>query len=90
MKIILFSDLHIHKFNPFATVIDGVHSRVAHSLEVLKQIFNYAQANGIENIFFGGDLFDTKSILNTEFVDLAYTEFNKVKDQFNFYFRESL
>lgn len=86
MKFILFSDIHFHKHNAFATYIDGVHSRVFYTFLVLEQILDYARDNQIKDIFFAGDMYHTKSYIDTSVIDPVYAFFLKYRDEFNFYF----
>lgn len=53
MKVIAFSDLHIHNYKRFATP----EFRLNSSISVLPYLYNYAEKNGIEHILFSGDMF---------------------------------
>jgi DNA repair exonuclease SbcCD nuclease subunit len=75
MKIVVFSDAHVHKFTPFATVIDGMHSRVYWCLKAINDVMQYAKNNNIKDVFFLGDMFENKSYLDTGVLDLVYQLF---------------
>lgn len=68
MKILAFTDLHIHNYKNFN---DGAYNRLNNTLKVLKRVFNTADANHIECILFSGDLFNNMQVMYT--VDQYYT-----------------
>lgn len=61
MRLVAFSDLHIHNYRQFDK--DG--SRLENCLRVLDEVFEYAGANNIEHILFAGDMFDMQKQVPT-------------------------
>lgn len=58
MRVLFFSDLHGHAFKSYATLTpEGRNSRLQHTLDILTEIKQVAQANECHGILFGGDLF---------------------------------
>lgn len=76
MKIIVFSDLHIHNYKKFD--IDG--SRLDNCLDVLYKIFKYADESNVKHIFFGGDLYDQQKSLPTIVVNRTIQTFIELFD----------
>lgn len=61
MKLILFSDLHLHAYRDFSRALsNGRNSRLQHGLDVLDRIRAEASHLGISNVLFGGDLWHKK------------------------------
>jgi DNA repair exonuclease SbcCD nuclease subunit len=60
MKLVFFSDLHAHPFAEF-----GAESRLQDCLSVFDDVFAYCVKHGIEHVFFGGDLFHVRGVINT-------------------------
>lgn len=78
MKIIAVSDIHFYPFPAFATLTDqGINSRIQHTQNRLKEIFEVADKLDAP-ILFGGDLFHVKK-LEAETIDLAVKTFNLCK-----------
>jgi len=61
MKLVLFSDLHIHDWSEFS--VD--HSRLHHGVSVLSTIRKYSLQHGIDAVLFLGDLFHKRGVLYT-------------------------
>jgi DNA repair exonuclease SbcCD nuclease subunit len=61
MRFLLYSDLQLHPYKEFASTKGGVNDRLLDHINVLDQIYNYAIKQGIEYIFFGGDMFETRT-----------------------------
>ena len=79
LKIILFSDLHLHAYREFSHVLpNGRNSRLQASLNVLTEIRNYALENRIKHILFGGDLFDRKNHIPVTTYQPVYLELVKM------------
>lgn len=69
MKILLFSDIHIYRHLGY-----DIFPQTAYSF--LQYLFDYAKKHHIKTIFFGGDLFHTKTKVDT-------IEFVKTKEIFS-------
>jgi DNA repair exonuclease SbcCD nuclease subunit len=54
MKVLIFSDLHVHHYQQFNS--DGL--RAQRAADMIKYVFKLADANGIEQIWFCGDMGD--------------------------------
>jgi DNA repair exonuclease SbcCD nuclease subunit len=83
MKILVFSDLHLHFWSTYSTPTEIGPSRFADQLNTLKQIINYAKENNITNLIFLGDFFHSRKALETalvyhasEFLNLYLRDFN--------------
>lgn len=61
MKLVLFSDLHVHDWQEYS--VD--HSRLHHGVSVLKKVRSYCQTNDVNAVLFGGDLFHKRGVLYT-------------------------
>lgn len=61
MRIVLYSDLQLHPYKEFATLVGGVNDRLLDHFVVLDQIYKYAQTNHIDHIVFGGDMFEARA-----------------------------
>ena len=81
MKAVFFSDLHAHKFSKFVTIKEGMHSRLYDALDVLRQILDYCVDNKIKYAIFAGDLFHTKSYLDTTTYASTYNVIEEYRDK---------
>lgn len=80
MKLLLFSDLHLHAFKDHSeTRDDGINSRLKDGLEVLDRVREYAVANQIEWVLFGGDLFHKRQVLSVQTFNLASDAIRRFK-----------
>lgn len=60
MRIVLYSDLQLHPYKEFSTLVGGVNDRLLDHFAVLDQIYDYLLANQIKVLFFGGDMFEAR------------------------------
>lgn len=74
MKIVIFSDAHIHSWQEHSRDVDGVPSRLHHCNLVLWKIREHCLANDIDTVLFGGDLFHKRGILYTQPYNLVVAE----------------
>jgi len=66
MKIVAFSDLHAHPFKNGFITEEGRNSRVEDAINVIHQVYEYAQKNDASYVFFGGDLFDRRKSIDVD------------------------
>ena len=75
MKLVVFSDLHVHAYRDFARVLpNGRNSRLQHTLDVLSGIREYCVANDVRHVLFGGDLFHKKGTLSVGMYQAVFEE----------------
>lgn len=80
MKVALFSDLHLHPFKDFSTLLpNGRNSRLQNGLDVMRKIREYCVEHKIRTVLFGGDLFHQKHVLPVGLYQAAYREISKFK-----------
>ncbi len=84
-KAILFTDVHAHKWPQYATVKEGIHSRVYYSLDAIKQMATYARENSVKVLIFAGDLFHKKSYIDTATHDLVFNLIFELGKEFDIY-----
>ena len=78
MKILVFSDIHIHNFKQHS---EGT-ERLEHTLRCLKLIFAYADKQGITTILFGGDMFEMQKALPTIVINRTLETFRELFDNY--------
>lgn len=71
MKILVFTDLHIHDYKQF----NSDHNRLDNCLKVLHDVADRAHHDGINTILFVGDLFDSQRALLTRVVNRTVETF---------------
>jgi len=74
LRIVLFSDLHCHPFQPYATILaNGMNSRLADAISCIDQIVAYCADpnNHVDLVLFGGDLFHVRK-------NISVAAFNEV------------
>ena len=65
LRLVIFSDLHIHSWSEHSHDDRGVPSRLRHCVSVLEKIRAYAVEHGITHVLFLGDLFHKRGVLYT-------------------------
>ncbi len=80
MKLVIFSDLHVHAWSEHSHDDDGVPSRLGHCISVLQRIREYCVEHDINHAIFGGDLHHKRGILYTQAFNLVSAEFAKWRD----------
>lgn len=67
MKVVVFSDLHAHKHEQFATTLPGGrNSRFQNILNVLEQIRLFCIEHEVDAVFFLGDLFHSRTKVDVD------------------------
>jgi DNA repair exonuclease SbcCD nuclease subunit len=64
MKLLVFSDLHLHLFREFATYENGENSRLVEIANRLLEVLTLAAEEKADCIAFAGDFYDNKSNIN--------------------------
>lgn len=81
MKLIVFSDLHFHPWKHFAHINEfGVNSRLQDTINVIKELANYAIQNNIKTILFPGDFFHIRKSVYTQTYNLAFKLLKELRD----------
>lgn len=75
MRILIFSDLHLHKWAYGSSIENGMNSRLRAQADVFGQILNSVIDNEIEEVVFCGDLFHLKGSIADEVLKVAYEGF---------------
>jgi DNA repair exonuclease SbcCD nuclease subunit len=75
-RIAIFSDLHLHPFQPFSTISpeNGLNSRLMDGINVLQQIRHYCQKNKISLVLNGGDLLHKGASVGADLLELLIRE----------------
>jgi DNA repair exonuclease SbcCD nuclease subunit len=80
MKIVLFSDLHIHAWSEFAAPHpSGMSSRLHACVSVIDDIRAHCLAQGIRHVIFGGDLFHKRGVIHTHAYNEAVAAFERLR-----------
>ncbi len=74
MKLVIFSDAHIHAWAEHSRDDRGAPSRLRHCLSVLEQVRAYCMKHRIHRVLFGGDLFHKRGVLYTQPYNLVVEE----------------
>lgn len=84
MKILIFSDLHLHNWKYGASIgSNGINTRLQHQANFLEYIWQYHIDNQIDKIVFCGDLFHTHGRLDTEVMNVALDGFARLGEGSN-------
>lgn len=79
MKILIFSDIHLHNWQYGATITNGMNSRLGYQEDVLNQIAMVA-VKGIDMLVFCGDLFHVHGRIDASVLKVASDFFNVITD----------
>lgn len=81
MKIPVFSDLHAHNYEQFATKLpNGRNSRLQDCINVVSQIADYACENHCKLTMFLGDAMHARSTLNVDVITATVEAFRSMSD----------
>ena len=77
MEFLAFSDIHFDKnHNKSSVSLGGLTTWMECQEDIIDQIVDYAQVNKIQNIFFGGDLFEKKNYLPQDLYNFVWDIFS--------------
>lgn len=79
MRLLVFSDLHLHNHTYGATLVDGINSRLRDGARILDQIAMHCQYNDIEHVVFAGDLLHTHGKIDASVLKVAYEGMKKIR-----------
>ena len=72
MKILVFSDLHLHNWPYGSELVEGTNSRLLNGYSVMKQIATYINEHRVDACVFGGDLFHTHGKIDSAVLKYAF------------------
>lgn len=78
MKVLLFSDLHLHPWQYGSTYFDGWNSRLLIQKKFLEHVAEVVRKEDIECVIFCGDLFHTHGKLTADVITVAYNGFKEI------------
>ena len=78
MKILIFSDLHLHNWPYGSTLVDGMNSRLKAQADVLDVIAKASEA--ADHVVFCGDLFHTHGKMDAAVLKVAYEGMQAIMD----------
>lgn len=81
MKVLFMSDLHIHAFKPFASIVDGENSRLIDICNSVKEGIKIADKYDCEMIVVAGDVFHTRGVLKPSTIAKAKEVFENVRQE---------
>lgn len=77
MRLLFFSDLHVHAWSsPYCSPEERLHDCVS----VLSDVRRYALDNGVQHVFFGGDMFHQRGVLYTRPYSMVALELLKFQE----------
>jgi DNA repair exonuclease SbcCD nuclease subunit len=85
MKVLIWSDIHLHNWPYGSTLIDGVNSRLLAQRDVMHKIAKYTEENEVDHIVFCGDLFHTHGIIDAQVLKVAYEGVKEILEKSNVY-----
>jgi DNA repair exonuclease SbcCD nuclease subunit len=83
MKILIFSDLHLHNHTYGATLVDGVNSRLLDGASAMQQVAEYINDWYIDEVVYCGDLFHTHGKIDAGVLKVAYEGWEKIMQHLN-------
>jgi DNA repair exonuclease SbcCD nuclease subunit len=85
MKVLIWSDIHLHNWPYGSTLVDGVNSRLLAQRKVMTHIADYAAENDIDHIVFCGDLFHQHGKIDAQVLKVAYEGIKEILEKSNVY-----
>lgn len=81
MRVLIFSDLHLHNWPYGSTLVDGMNSRLKAQADVLDVIAKASE--DADHVVFCGDLFHTHGKLDAAVLEVAWRGFNRIAERSN-------
>ena len=78
MRILCFSDIHLHNWHYGSSIVGGMNSRLMDQASVLNQIAQYTYENSVDRVVFGGDLFHTHGKLDSSVLKVAFQGLSRI------------
>jgi DNA repair exonuclease SbcCD nuclease subunit len=78
MKVLIFSDFHLHNWPYGSKLVDGMNSRLQAQADVFARLAKYTEENEVDHIVFCGDLFHTHGKINADVLKVAYEGFRNL------------
>lgn len=79
MRVLIFSDLHAHNFEQFATTLPGGrNSRLQNILNVLDEIKRFCVDRKVDLVFFLGDLFHSRTKVDVDVFSATWTAVREI------------
>ena len=85
MKVLIWSDIHLHNWPYGSTLVNGVNSRLLAGRKVMHQIADFVSTEQVDHIVFGGDLFHTHGIIDSNVLKVAYEGIAEIMEASNCY-----
>lgn len=80
MKILIFSDLHLHEWQYGSKLVNGVNSRLLDLKYCLSKIALTCERENISIVLFGGDLFHVNNKISPAVLKIAYQGFSRIRE----------
>ncbi len=78
MKVLIWSDLHLHNWSYGSTIINGMNSRLLAQAKVMSDIADHIKEVGVDRIIFLGDLFHCHGKIDASVLKVAYEGITKI------------
>jgi DNA repair exonuclease SbcCD nuclease subunit len=78
MKVLIFSDFHLHNWPYGSRLVDGMNSRLQAQADVFTRLAKYISENTVDYIVFCGDLFHTHGKIDNAVLKVAYEGIDEI------------
>ena len=79
MDFVITGDIHLHPYTDFATVTDGMNSRLLDGLNVVRQMKDYCIENDVKKMIVNGDTYQDRLNIETDTLFHVYEVFEEVQ-----------
>lgn len=83
MKVLIFSDIHLHNWSYGSTLVDGMNSRLKAQADVFNEIAEASEE--ADHVVFCGDLFHTHGKIDAAVLKVAWQGFSRIAEVSNTY-----
>jgi DNA repair exonuclease SbcCD nuclease subunit len=80
MRVLIFSDTHMHAYQEFSTLVEGVNSRLIEQVDCLDRIIQDVQDYQVDVVLFGGDMFHLKNYVPSDVLKLTLQRFRRLAE----------